>query len=374
MQYRFGQQHSVASAPEVSWQMTEQSLFMQAARGHPTARPPVWFMRQAGRVLPEYRAMRERWSLLDICAQPELGAEVALQPVRRFGVDAAILFADIMLPLIGVGVALDLVDDVGPVLRHPIATPGDVRRLRDLEPEQDVRHVLDTISLLKSELGDRTPVIGFCGAPFTLSAYLIEGMPSRDFARSRAFMLSHPDAWHELMQRLTRSMIAYLEAQLARGVDVVQLFDSWVGCLSPEDYRTHVAPYTRAIFAALAPRKCPTIHFATGAWALMDEMIHDGATIMSVDWRVPLDDAWARIGPTFGIQGNLDPAALLGPPEMIEQRTHDVLRRAGGRPGHIFNVGHGLCANTSVESVLRVVECVHHYPIVVQEPMTLATA
>jgi len=318
-------------------------------------------MRQAGRALPEFRDVRARWSLLDICAQPDLCAEVALQPVRRFGVDAAILFADIMLPLIGVGVALDLVDEVGPVIRHPVSQTSDVERLRALEPEADVAAVLATISILKRELPQDIALIGFAGAPFTLAAYLIEGRPSRDFARTRALMWSEPDLWHELMHRLTRDMIAYLNAQLRRGVDAIQLFDSWIGCLSPIDYRTFVQPYNRQIFAALASWRCPLIHFGTGTWALLDELKTDGASIMGVDWRQPLDVAWNRLGPGFGIQGNLDPAILLAPPDVIARGTRDVLRRANRRPGHIFNLGHGLLPQTPLDSVLRVVDLVREH-------------
>lgn len=341
--------------------MTEQSLFMRAARGLSTVRTPVWFMRQAGRVLPEFRAVRERWSLLEICANPELCAEVVLQPVRRFDVDAAILFADVMLPLIAVGVELDLVDEVGPVIRHPIGSAADLRQLRPLEPEDDVRAVLDTIPILKGELGAQRPLIGFAGAPFTLAAYLIEGRPSRDLTRTRALMLSQPGVWHDLMQRLTSDMIAYLLAQLAKGVDVIQLFDSWVGCLAPGDYQEFVAPHTRRILAAVAPWDRPMIHFATGAGALLDDMKHDGATIMGVDWRIPLDDAWRRIGDRIGIQGNLDPAALLAPAEVVEARTRDVLRRAGGKAGHIFNLGHGLLPQTPIDNVHRVVDTIRAY-------------
>lgn len=343
--------------------MPESSLFMQAARHLPTPRTPVWLMRQAGRALPEFRDVRARYSLLEICAQPELCAEVALQPVRRIGVDAAILFADIMLPLIGVGVTLDLIDEVGPVIRHPVSAPGDVARLRPLEPETDVAAVLATIAILKRALPRDVALIGFAGAPFTLAAYLIEGRPSRDFARTRALMWSEPALWHDLMQRLTRDMIAYLQAQLARGVDAIQLFDSWIGCLSPADYRAFVQPYNRQVFAALAPSACPLIHFGTGTWALLDEMKTDGASIMGVDWRQSLDVAWARLGPDFGIQGNLDPAILLAPPDVVDRGTRDVLRRANGRPGHIFNVGHGLLPQTPLDNVLRLVDLVREHSV-----------
>jgi uroporphyrinogen decarboxylase len=334
------------------------SLFVRTARRQATERTPVWFMRQAGRVLPEYRAMRERWSLIDICRAPELCAEVTLQPMRRMPLDAAVLFADIMLPLVGVGIDLELVDNVGPVIRRPIRDAAGVATLRPIEPRADVPFVLETIRLVKRELGPERAVIGFAGAPFTLASYLIEGRPSREFGLTKTLMYGQPELWHQLMDRLTSIMIAYLQAQVTAGIDALQLFDSWVGALSPQDYGDYVEPYSRRIFAALKPAGVPMIHFGTNTAGLLDQMKTDGGTIIGVDWRIPLDEAWACIGYHLGIQGNLDPAALLAPPAVLEAKALDVLRRAGGRPGHIFNLGHGLLPSTPLDNVIRLVDFV----------------
>lgn len=335
--------------------------FARAARGEVTDYTPVWFMRQAGRILPEYRALREKWTLIEICREPELCAEVTLQPIRRMPLDAAVLFADIMLPLVGVGVELDLVDDVGPVIREPIRDASGLRALRRIEPELDVPFVLETIKLVRAEIAPTRGVIGFAGGPFTLASYLIEGRPTRDFARTKALMYGAPDLWHQLQERLTSIMSRYLLAQVYAGVDVVQLFDSWAGALAPDDYVAFVQPYTRRIFAALAPTGIPTIHFGTNTATLLGEMKTDGASIIGVDWRVPLDEAWERVGFDKGIQGNLDPGALLGSPEVMERKAADVLRRAAGRPGHIFNLGHGLLPATPLDNAVRLVDFVHEY-------------
>lgn len=324
---------------------------MRAARHQPVERTPVWFMRQAGRVLPEYRAIRERYSLIEITKRPDVCTEVTLQPVRRFGVDAAILFADIMHPLIGAGVSLDIVDGVGPVIESPVRTMADVRGLRPLDPDAGLPYVLETIRMLKAELGDRTPLIGFTGAPFTLAAYLIEGRASREFLRTKTMMYAAPDTWHELMTRLSDMVIAFLRAQRSAGADALQLFDSWVGALSRNDYVRYVQPYARRIFAALAPLGAPLIHFGVNTATLLDAMATDGGTIIGADWRIPLDRAWDVIGHDTGIQGNLDPAVLLGSPQVIEREVNDILDRAAGRPGHIFNLGHGLLPETPVPSI-----------------------
>jgi uroporphyrinogen decarboxylase len=337
------------------------SVFVRAARREPTDYTPVWFMRQAGRILPEYRAMRERWGLIEICRQPELCAEVTLQPMRRMPLDAAVLFADIMLPLAGIGVELELVDDVGPVIKSPIRDAADVSALRAIEPEQDVPFVLDTIRLVKREIAPERGVVGFAGGPFTIASYLIEGRPTRDFARTKALMFGAPDVWHALLERLASITSTYLLAQIRAGVDVVQLFDSWVGALAPDDYATFVQPYSRRIFAALAKSGVPTIHFGTNTATLLEQMTTDGASIIGVDWRVPLDDAWGRVGFDKGIQGNLDPCALLGPADVMEHKAADVLRRASGRPGHIFNLGHGLLPATPLDNAMRLVDFVHEY-------------
>ncbi len=339
----------------------EPNLFLRAARREATERTPIWFMRQAGRILPEYRKLRERWGLIEICRQPELCAEVTLQPVRRMPVDAAVMFADIMLPLIGVGIELDLVDNVGPVIRHPIRDRAGVEALRPIVPEEDVPFVMETVRILKRELGGETAVLGFSGAPFTLASYLLEGKPTRDYALVKAMMYGEPELWHALMERLTSIMIDYLLAKVDAGVDALQLFDSWVGALSPQDYEQYVRPYSQQIFAALAPTGLPFIHFGTNTATLLDQMKDDGGSVIGVDWRIPLDLAWERIGHERGIQGNLDPTLLLAPPAVMEAGAADVLRRAGGRPGHIFNLGHGLMPQTPLDNVIRLVDFVHEH-------------
>lgn len=336
----------------------ESTLFMRAARRLPVDRTPVWFMRQAGRVLPEYRAVREGLSLLDICRRPDVCTEVTLQPVRRFGVDAAILFADIMHPLLGAGVELDIVDGVGPVIHTPVRSKAEVDKLRPLVPERDLAFVLDTIRLVKTELGHATPLIGFTGAPFTLAAYLVEGRASREFTRTKAMMYAEPALWNDLMTRLADMVIAFLKSQVAAGVDALQLFDSWVGCLSPNDYARYVQPHSRRIFAALESSGVPLIHFGVNTATLLPLMKDDGATVIGADWRIPLDKAWEIIGDDRGIQGNLDPTVLLAPASVIDREVADVLRRAGGRPGHIFNLGHGLLPVTPIAGIERAIDAV----------------
>jgi uroporphyrinogen decarboxylase len=315
-------------------------------------------MRQAGRSLPEYRAVRERYSLLEICRIPEICAEVTLQPVRRLGVDAAILFADIMLPLIAVGVDLDIVEGVGPVVARPIREHSDVQTLRRLEPE-DVQFVVDDIQATLAELNGTVPLIGFSGAPFTLASYLVEGKPSRDFLTTKRLMYSRPDIWDDLMSRLAGIVTGYLRRQLEAGVHAVQVFDSWVGALSLDDYLRYVQPYSRKVFEALADATVPTIHFGTGTAALLEAMRDAGETAVGVDWRVPLDTAWERVGRDRAIQGNLDPLVLLGPWEVVERESRRVLERAQGRPGHVFNVGHGIHPGTDPDQIRRLVELVH---------------
>lgn len=336
----------------------ENTRFMRALRRQPVDRTPVWFMRQAGRVLPEYRAIRQDRTLLEICRWPDLCAEVTLQPLRRFDMDAAILFADIMHPLVGAGVDLDIVDGTGPVIHAPLRAQKDLARLRPLVPEDTLAYVLETIRILKSDLAGRTPLIGFSGAPFTLASYLIEGKASREFVRTKTMMYAAPDLWHALMQRLTDIVIAYLRAQCTAGVDALQLFDSWVGCLSPSDYRRYVRPYSRRIFATLADTGVPVIHFGVNTATLLLLMKDEGADAIGVDWRIPLDEAWASIGPDLAIQGNLDPTVLFGTPELIAREVYSVLARAEGRAGHIFNLGHGLLPSTPLDGVERAIECV----------------
>ena len=316
-------------------------------------------MRQAGRYDPEYRALRERYALKEIFRQAEVCAAIVLQPVRRLGVDAAVLFADITLPFIGMGVAFEFRENVGPVLEAPLRDEKAVGNLRVFEPETHVPAILEAIEIVTREA--EVPLIGFAGGPFTLASYLIEGGPSRDFARTKAVMWTQPATWGLLMERLVESTIAYLRAQVAAGVHAVQLFDSWAGALGPEDYREFVLPYTRRIFQALSPLGIPAIHFATGASGILPLLVEAGGEVLGLDWRVPLDEAWRRVGFQVGVQGNLDPATLQAPSEVVAARAEDVLRRAGGRPGHIFNLGHGVLPETPPETLRRLVEFVHDY-------------
>ncbi len=333
--------------------------FLRAARREPVDRTPVWLMRQAGRSLPEYRALRERWSLVDIVAQPELCAEVTLQPVRRLEVDAAVMFADIMLPLRGMGVEFELVESVGPVIARPVRTPADVDALGEPGGDEAAPQVIEAVRRVVAE--SPVPVICFCGAPFTLASYMIEGRPTRDFAAVKRFMFTEPEAFDRLMARLARVMSGYLAAQVAAGAAALQVFDSWVGALALEDYEARVAPHTRAIFEATAGLGVPRIHFGTGTAGLLEAIAATGPEVVSLDWRVPLDAGWRRVGYERGVQGNLDPAVLLGPPDLVRERARDVLRRAGGRPGHIFNLGHGVLPETPVESLQALIETVHEW-------------
>ncbi|MFN4218566.1 MAG: uroporphyrinogen decarboxylase [Candidatus Bipolaricaulia bacterium] len=332
--------------------------FLRACRCEPVDCTPVWFMRQAGRYLPEYKKLRQRYDLLTICHTPELCAQVTLLPVKKLKVDAAILFADIMLPLGAMGVDFELRENVGPIIHNAIRRASDVMRLRVLEPA-DLSFVPEAIRLLCRELD--VPLIGFAGAPFTLASYLIEGGPSRDFAKTKSFMYCEREAWKVLMERLAQSVLQYLKAQIIAGAQAVQLFDSWVGCLSPEDYQEFVSPYVRQIFEGLRGMGMPAIHFAVGAGGLLELLKEAGGDVIGIDWRVPLDQAWARLSNGVAIQGNLDPAVLLGPWKLIERRALEVLRRAGGRPGHIFNLGHGVLPDTPVDNLRRLVEFVHEY-------------
>lgn len=328
---------------------------VRAAHGR-NDRTPIWFMRQAGRVLPEYRAIREGRSLTDISHDASLAAEVTLQPLRRFELDAAILFADIMTPLIAVGLPIAIVDGVGPVIARPVREMSDVQAIRSIEPAQDVPFVLTTIRNVRNELKPEQAMIGFAGAPFTLASYLIEGKSSRSFLRTKAMMLGDPDCWRALMDRLTEITIGYLRAQQRAGADILQLFDSWVGTLSPQNYREFVQPYTRRIFTALRETGAPLIHFGTGTATLLSDMSTDGADVIGVDWRTPLDEAWDIIGSGHAIQGNLDPATLLADPDAIKREADDIMRRAGGRPGHIFNLGHGFHPETPLSSIERLID------------------
>jgi uroporphyrinogen decarboxylase len=331
-------------------------LLVRAARREPVERTPVWFMRQAGRSLPEYRKIRERYGLFEVCRQPELCAEVTLQPVRRHDVDAAVMFADIMLPVIGMGIDVELVENVGPVIARPVETRADVERLRTPEPEESVPFILDAVRLTRAELRDDQALVGFCGGPFTVAGYLVEGRPSREFTRVKRMMYGDAGTWHALMDVLADGFSRYVRGKVRAGADVIQVFDSWVGALSPADYEEFVAPYSARILAAV---DVPTIHFGTGTATLLGAMAEAGGDVIGLDWRIPLDRGWDEVGEERGVQGNLDPAVLLGPWPRVDAAARDVLGRAGGRPGHIFNLGHGVLPDTDPAVLGRLVELVH---------------
>lgn len=333
------------------------SLLVRAARRDPGPRPPVWFMRQAGRSLPEYRALREGIEMLDSCRRPELVTEITLQPVRRHGVDAAIFFSDIVVPVAAVGVDLDIVPGVGPVVAQPVATRADLDRLPELTPD----HVLDiteSVRLLVAELG-ATPLIGFAGAPYTLASYLVEGGPSKSHEHTKALMHGDPELWNALCTRLAQISGAFLRAQVEAGASVVQLFDSWVGALPRRDYERFVLPHSRAALAAVADLDVPRIHFGVGTGELLPLMGSAGADVVGVDYRVDLADAIERLGTTYAVQGNLDPALLFAPWEVLAARIEEIVRAGQGAPGHIFNLGHGVLPKTDPAVLTRVVEHVH---------------
>jgi uroporphyrinogen decarboxylase len=315
----------------------------------------VWFMRQAGRSLPQYREIRKRFGLFDIVRQPELCAEVTLQPVEAHGVDAAVMFTDIMFPVLGMGIEVDLVENVGPVVAEPVATAADVERLRVSEPEESAPFILEAVRLVREQLAPERAVIGFCGGPFTVAGYVVEGKPTREFARVKALMYREPDVWHALMDRLADQFARYVAGKVRAGADVIQVFDSWVGALSVDDYEEFVQPYSARILAAV---DVPTIHFGTGTTHLLPAMAAAGGDVIGLDWRLPLDRGWELAGDDRGVQGNLEPATLVGPWERIEAATRDILRRAGGRPGHVFNLGHGVPPDADPAVLRRLTELV----------------
>jgi uroporphyrinogen decarboxylase len=313
-------------------------------------------MRQAGRSLPDYRELRKKHDLFSVCRQPELCAEVTLQPVRAHNVDAAVMFADIMLPVIGMGVDVELVENVGPVIADPVRTSADVERLSVPDPEDSVPFILEAVSLVRAELPAEKGLVGFAGGPFTVAGYLIEGRPTREFQKTKACMYGQPEVWHALMEKLADTFSAYLQAKVAAGADVIQLFDSWVGALSAADYEEFVAPYSEQVLAAV---DVPTIHFGTGAMHLLPAMTRAGGDVIGLDWRIPIDRGWEIVGFDHGVQGNLDPALLLGPFERVEAGANTILDAVGGRPGHIFNLGHGVLPDTDPADLGRLVDLVH---------------
>jgi uroporphyrinogen decarboxylase len=326
------------------------SAFVQACQRHPAPHTPVWFMRQAGRYMAEYRAVRKRHSLLEICKKPEVASEVTITAAEALGVDAAIIFADLLLPFEVMGLKFHFASGEGPVIEAPLRSPGDIARLRR-DGAGELSYVSEAIRLVVGHFGDRLPVIGFCGAPFTLASYMVEGGGSRNYVETKKLMYCEPRAWDELLGKLVKVLGEYAAQQAAAGADVIQIFDSWVGCLGPEDYRQYVLPRTTELVRAVQRAGVPVIYFGTDTATLLPSMKETGAEVIGVDWRIPLDDAWASLDFQGAVQGNLDPVALFATWKHVRARAEDVLRRAGGRPGHIFNLGHGILPETPVGNV-----------------------
>ncbi len=331
-----------------------------ACRREPVPYTPVWLMRQAGRYQKEYRALREKYSFLDLCKTPELAARVTLLPVEQLKVDAAIIFADILLPLEPMGIDFEFAKDEGPVFHQPVRNLKQVNALRIIEPEEDMPFLMEAIRTVRRELEGKIPLIGFSGAPFTLASYVIEGGHSKNYILTKEMMYRDRPAWHGLMEKLADVLIRYLNSQVRAGAQALQLFDSWVGCLSPQDYEEYVLPYSKKVFDNV-DRRVPLIHFATTSSTLLEGMKRAGGDVIGLDWRVDLREAWGRIGHDVAVQGNLDPVVLFGPVDQIEKEVKRILERAEGRPGHVFNLGHGILPNTPVDNVVRLVDAVHEY-------------
>lgn len=332
--------------------------FLRACRREAVDCTPVWFMRQAGRYMAEYRSLRAKHSMLDLCKTPELAAQVTLQPIDRFPLDAAIIFADILLPLESMGLKLEFAEGEGPVIHNPVRERADVERLK-VGDGTELDYVGEAIRLARRALNGRVPLIGFAGAPFTLASYAIEGGGSRNYILTKRMMYREPDVWHELMEKFARVVTGYLRCQIRSGAQAIQLFDSWVGCLSAGDYAEYVLPHVQLIFEGLKREGVPMIHFGTGTTALLRKMREAGGDVIGVDWRIPLDEAWAMIGHDRAVQGNLDPVVLYAPLHEIERRVEEILRRAGGRNGHVFNLGHGILPTTPIEHVEAAVNMIH---------------
>jgi uroporphyrinogen decarboxylase len=332
--------------------------FLKACRREPVDCTPVWFMRQAGRYMAEYRALRAKHSILDLCKTPELAAQVTLQPIDRFPLDAAIIFADILLPLEPMGLSLEFAAGEGPVIHNPVRNQADVERLNVIDGGE-LEYVAEAIRQARRALNGRVPLIGFAGAPFTLASYAIEGGSSRNYLLTKQLMYGEPKAWHQLMDKFARVITGYLRRQIKAGAQAIQLFDSWVGCLSVGDYVEYVMPHVQLIFEGLKREGVPMIHFGTGTSAMLPQMRDAGGDVIGIDWRIHLDEAWAAVGHDVAVQGNLDPLTLFAPLHEIERRVEDILRRAGGRPGHIFNLGHGILPTTPIEHVAATIDMVH---------------
>ena len=336
--------------------MSRSDRFLRACRGEPVDTTPIWIMRQAGRYMEEYRAVRAKYSFLEVCHKPEVACEVTLQPIERLGVDAAILFSDIMIPLEGMGCEIDF--DPGPVFAEPIRTAADVARLRVCEPEDDVPFVLDAVRMIRRELDGVVPLIGFSGAPFTLASYMVEGKGSRDFANLKRMMYGAPDSYAALMDKVADTVVRYLNAQVAAGAQAVQVFDTWGGILSPADYREYVLPWSKRVIAGL-DRSVPVIHFVKGAGLFLDAVKEAGGDVLGIDWHIDLADAVEAVGPGFSVQGNLDPTTLLGPRSLVVERAREIVAKGRGARGHVFNLGHGILPPTPVENAVALVEAVH---------------
>jgi len=334
--------------------------FLRACKREPTPYTPIWLMRQAGRYQKEYRALRRRYSFLEMCKTPELAARVTLLPVEQLKVDAAIIFSDILIPLEPMGIELEFAANEGPVFRHPIREMEQIKCLRVFEPEEEISFLMEAIRMVRKELEGKIPLIGFSGAPFTLASYVIEGGHSKNYVLTKGMMYQNRPAWEGLMNRLSDVLIRYLNSQIRAGAQAVQIFDSWVGCLSPQDYEEYVFPYSKKVMDGV-DKGVPVIHFATSSSTLLEGMKRAGGDVIGVDWRVDLGEAWARLGYGVAIQGNLDPVVLLGPEELIEREARRILDRAESRPGHIFNLGHGILPNTPVDHVARLIDTVHGY-------------
>jgi len=340
----------------------ERYPFLRACRRELTEYTPIWLMRQAGRYMKEYRALRKKYSFLEMCKNPEIAAQVTLQPIEKFKLDAAIIFSDILIPLEPMGVAFEFAKGEGPVFHHPVREMKEIEKLRVIEPEEEVSFLVKAIGMVRKELEGKIPLIGFAGAPFTLASYIIEGGHSKNYIHTKGLMYQDRPAWNALMNKISDVLIRYLNAQIRAGVQAAQLFDSWVGCLSPTDYEEYVLPYSKRVIDGV-DKSVPLIHFATSNSALLELMKRAGGDVIGVDWRVDIGEAWARMGYDVGIQGNLDPVVLLGSEGLIKKEVKRILDQVGGRPGHVFNLGHGILPNTPVENVAVLVEAVHEYSL-----------
>ncbi len=338
--------------------MPQNDLFLRACRLEGVERTPVWLMRQAGRYMREYQRIRDRYPFMKMCKLPNVAADITLKPIEILNVDAAILFSDLLIPVEAMGLEIEFIENVGPIIHNPVRKPSDVKRLKIPNPKMDLSFVTETIKILRSKL--KVPLIGFAGAPFTIASYIVEGGGSKNYIHTKKMMYSSQSTFHALMERIVETITSFLLAQIEAGAQALQLFDSWAGCLSPTDYKRYILPHSKRVFSSLKD-KVPTIHYANGGSTLLELMREAGGDIIGIDWRMNLDEAWRRIGYDTGIQGNLDPAALFASKREIECRVKDILERAAGRPGHIFNLGHGVLPDTPVENVIAMVQAVQRF-------------